>query len=636
MSNIERLVVLLVRATNYDDRGYPRRFRRGVLPSNSLAALNSLTMEALDNIIRDPALPIKYSRIEVFDDSVWSQRVDNPGKLVKKYDDGKTIVVVGLVGVQSNQFARARDLIYEFQKAGAQTVIGGFHVSGSIATLHDGIGANDRTREGVPCPRKMPEEIQDLMDGGTIICAGEGENVWQEILTDIIQEKGRPLYRSGYPDLSSVPLPQYPPKYFEGFSTIMTTFDFSRGCPFGCSFCTVINVQGRRLRSRDPKRIMTSIRQTCERDGGIKIFITDDNFFRNPHHDEILDGLIDLRNRGYRINFMCQVDSTIYRTPEFVEKLSAAGCSQVFVGIESVNPANLELVGKKQNDAEQYATLCDLLHRHGVIVHAAYIIGFDNDTKESIMSDVKTLQRVGFDQTTFFILTPLPGSEDHVRAVVAGKEMDRDFNRFESMHCVTDHQNMTRAELERSLYNCYREFYRSAHMINVLKRTSKENYWGMFLCFLWYRNSMLNEKVHPMMCGFMSVRQRKEMRPGNAKEGLIKFLAKESWIKIKYFGLVLKEFYIFQHTYFESKRQTGDEPSTTKISGIRDWFKKTFTLKPSRKWLNDFWIKYGRQKWSLFWKPQWHWRMIPHAISEAVYTWRFWKIFKSSIKKMRK
>lgn len=626
-------MVILIRATNYDDRGYPRRFHFGVLPSNSLAALNSLTIQALDEIIRDKSLPIEYSLIKVFDDSVWSQRVSDPEKLVRRYQDGHTLVVVGLVGVQTNQFPRARDLAVRFQKAGAQVVIGGFHVSGSIAALYDGIGAGDPSRQDIPCPHIMPPEIQQLMDGGVIVCCGESENSWRVILKDIILKRHKSFYHGDYPDLTDAPLPQYPPNYFRRFATPISTLDFSRGCPFKCKFCTVINVQGRTLRTRDPRAILDKIRKICEQNGSIKLFVTDDNFARNPHWEEILDGLIILRREGYNISFICQVDSASYFLPEFLEKLRDAGCSQAFCGIESVNPLNLEQAGKRQNKIDEYRALCDALHQHGIIAHAGYIIGFKADTRESILRDVQTLKEMGFDQVSFFIWTILPGSEDYARAVAAGTVMDNDFNKFDSAHAMVEHPNMTKAELEKTLRLCYKEFYRSRHMINVLRRLPKQSFWGMLLGFLWYRNSMLGELAHPMVCGFGSACSRGEMRPGNPKESLPAFWLRKSWFKLRYAGCLLREFYIFQYVYFESTKK----PDTGKIADRREsWFKKTFRLEPSRQWLNDFWIKYGRQKWSLLWKPQWHWRMIPHAITEIVYSWKFWRILKAGKNKMTK
>jgi radical SAM superfamily enzyme YgiQ (UPF0313 family) len=632
-----KVVILLIRVTNYDERGFPQRFRWGVLPSNSLAALNSLTREAMEKIMADDSNSISNFEIKVLDDSVWSQRISNPQKIIARYKRDDTQVVVGLVGVQTNQFARATHLAEKFQQAGAQVVIGGFHVSGIIATYYDGISSIDKTRKDLPCPNIMPKEITALTKNGVIVCMGEGENIWQKILEDIISDDTEDIYRGGRPDLSEAPLPSYPPGYFRRFSTEITTFDLSRGCPLACNFCTVINVQGRKVRSRNPQKAIAMAKEVCRHNGRISAFFTDDNFARNPDRDEILDGFISLRKEGYGVSFMIQADLRLHAIDGFIDKLSEAGCSQVFLGMESVNPENLIQVGKKHNHVEEYRPLIEALHEKGIMVHVGYIIGFDADTTDGVLKDVQTIKDIGVDQASFFILTPLPGSADHITMFCNGVKMDADFNRYDSAHVVCEHPKMSRKELERLFYLCYKEFYRSAQMIAALKRLPANRFSDVIRIFLWYRNGMLSEHVHPMMCGFLSVRSRKEIRPDYDREGLFIFWAKEIWHKLKYLGCCFREFYIFQHVYFEV---TGNEKVSGEVSrrlnGLRDWFSRTFVFYPNRNWLNDFWKRYGKQKWKLFYKPNWHWKMIPHAITEIVYSWKFWRVFSKSISKMRR
>lgn len=624
-----RLVVLLVKPTTYDDRGFPLRFWKGVLPSNSLAVMYSLTK----NTLAEGSLPVSDWEVRVLDDAVWNQRVSNPEALVKKYTDEHTHVVVGLVGVQTNQLPRATELAQRFQKAGATVVVGGFHVSGSISTLHDGIAASDRRRADVPCPHIMPPEIQALMDQGVIVCHGESEGVWRDILADILDGEPKTLYRGGQPDLQGAPLPQYPPNYFDDFATKMLTFDTGRGCPFSCKFCTIINVQGRTMRYRDPQAIVAMIESICDELGGAEFFLTDDNFSRNPHWEEILDGLTALREQGRHISFMIEADLASYKIRNFIPKLASAGCHQVFLGMESVNQKTLKDAGKGQNVVKNYEKLCDELHKFGIAIHVGYIIGFPADTKESIVEDIGVLQTIGIDIASFFILTPLPGSEDHVRAYVEQVPMDNDFNAYDSFHAVCDHPNMTREELTGALLHCFAEFYRPRHMVATLKRLPDRQFWGMFLNLMWYRNAALAEGTHPMMAGFWSKRQRKEARPGY-EESRLTFLRRETWRRLSYAGHVLRDFYVFQYVYFEAKLrgQISGQVSRQWDRG-RGWWQNIFR-KPSRNWLNRFWIRYGKQKWNLLWKLHWHVRMIPYAATEVAYTFYFGWILAKNLRSM--
>ena len=650
---INRLVVLLIKPTTHDDCGYPLRFRKGVLPSNSLAALNGLTKR----ILTSGNLPINRFAIRVYDDAVWPQRIDDPAGLVQPWLDGRTQVVVGLVGVQTNQFPRAAYLAQAFKQAGAAVVIGGFHVSGSISTILDGISAADPKRakeKDIPCPGIMPPEIKDLLTQGIIVCHGEAEEVYPTILSDILAGKNPRqyywpdilerikrqenipglFYRGGRPSIVDAPMPEYPPGYFRHFATNLATIDTGRGCPFACSFCTIINVQGRNPRYRNPAKIIELVEITCEREGRFRGFFTDDNFARVPHWKEILDGMISLRQQGLDIGFMIQADLASHKLPGFIDKLAQAGCTQIFLGMESVNPANLAAAGKRQNKVADYVVFCDKLHAHGIGVHGSYIIGFANDTADSIMADIETLKQIGVDQVSVYILTPLPGSEDHVRMFVAGVPMDADFDRYDSFHAVTDHPNIPRDELEKLLLKFFAEFYRSKQMIAALKRMPERLFWPLMRNYFWYRNSALGEKVHPMMCGFWSMWSRRERRPGLPPESLWRFLAHKAWRRLKYVGHMFREFYIFQHVYFEARlRDDISEQVNYRVGQAKGWWSNVWR-KPNRRWLNEFWKKYGRQKWQLLWKPHWHLRMLPYAATEVVYTFYFFGVLAKQLPAM--
>ena len=154
--------------------------------------------------------------------------------------------------------------------------------------------------------------------------------------------------------------------------------------------------------------------------------------------------LIRLRtNEGIDVEFMMQVDALSYRIDNFIAKAKAAGCTNVFIGMESVNPKNLSAVGKKQNVVEDYQNLVLSWHQAGISTHVGYIIGFPGDTLESIKKDIQTLtEEVKVELASFFMLTPLPGSMDHLRAVREGVIPVPDYNRDDSFHGTYHHPNL--------------------------------------------------------------------------------------------------------------------------------------------------------------------------------------------------
>lgn len=621
----KRVVVVLIAPTHYDDDGYTQRYWRWVLPHNSLAVLYTLTNRALAAIVPNH-LPVE---IHVIEDGV-KKHADVARRLLKRFPEEGTELVVGLVGVQTAQFDRAVDLIDRWQAVGATCVIGGFHVSGSITTMHDGI--NDPKRPDIPSPHQMPHEIQALVDRNVVVFHGEAEEVWTNALADILAGTPKPLYRGGKPNIRNSPMPEYPEEYFDdSFVTRTGTYDATRGCPLACSFCTIINMSGRIMRSRDPQQILEYVRRAAARYGKASFFFTDDNFARNPDWEELLDGLIAFRETGLRISFMTEADLACGKIPRFIEKLGRAGCTQLFMGVESMSAADLAGARKHQNKPQHYQELWDELHRNGIAVHAGYIVGFPSDTPESVRRDMQTLHNRGADQASIFILTPLPGSEDHAWAVSRGDRLDADLTRFDSFHVVSDHPTMSREEWFATYQNAWRTFYGVGNMVAALKRfPSREMRMSLLRNYVWYRWSFATERAHPMIAGFYRYRDRQDRRSGAAPVPLWRYMMQEVGRHFRYFGMFLAEFYRFQHVYFEA--ECGPSFSERRgelyhwLNGLGGWLRYTCSRRPSRKWLNAFWIQYGRHRWQLLWNPlvyRWHLLAVPHALAEVVYTIRF-------------
>ena len=162
------------------------------------------------------------------------------------------------------------------------------------------------------------------------------------------------------------------------------TADTSRGCPFACSFCTIINVQGRKMRERSPESIAAMMRRNYLDHGISFYFFTDDNFARKKLWRETFEEIIKLREEGLDVSFMMQVDLA-KKPKDFVPLAGQAGCTQVFIGMESVNPENLEAEGKKQNKVEEYRNIIKEWHDAGVRgahgLHHRSAVGFERASR---------------------------------------------------------------------------------------------------------------------------------------------------------------------------------------------------------------------------------------------------------------
>jgi hypothetical protein len=325
--------------------------------------------------------------------------------------------------------------------------------------------------------------------------------------------------------------------------THYASFDAGRGCPYQCSFCTIINVQGRKSRGRTADDVEKTVREHVA-ENIRNFFITDDNFARNKDWESIFDRLIELRERdGLNIRFMIQVDTLCHKIPNFIEKARRAGVNRAFIGLENINPANLLAAKKRQNKITEYRKMLLAWKRAGVITYGGYILGFAADTPESIRADIEIIKReLPIDFLEFFILTPLPGSEDHKVLWQKGVPMDADMNQYDSEHAVTDHSRMSRQSWEDIYREAWRAYYTPEHMVTILRRGAATNspISGLSSHLLFFANFVPVENIHPLQGGLLRRKYRRDRRPGFPIENIWSFYPNYAWDSCKIFSLLRK------------------------------------------------------------------------------------------------
>ena len=296
----------------------------------------------------------------------------------------------------------------------------------------------------------------------------------------------------------------------------VTTFDAGRGCPFQCSFCTIINVQGRKSRRRSPDDVERILRKNFEH-GIDRFFITDDNFARNKDWEPIFDRIIKLREQdGMDVRFLIQVDTLCHKIPNFVAKAKRAGVTRIFIGLENINPDNLLAAKKRQNKITEYRNMLLEWKAVGIWTYAGYILGFPNDTPESARRDIEIIKKeMPLDVLEFFFLTPLPGSEDHKVLWTKGAPLDPDLNKYDLEHALTPHAHMSKAEWEKLYRDSWEIYYTPEHIETILRRAQAYgiNILRLAQIILWFAQSLTIEKVHPLQGGFVRLKARHERRP---------------------------------------------------------------------------------------------------------------------------
>jgi radical SAM superfamily enzyme YgiQ (UPF0313 family) len=532
-----KIRVYFIKPSRYNDQGYVEFFRWGVQPNNTLTVMAALN----DSFNREHAgqLNVKLETIiwdEVCDGAIGPETVRAIEE--RAVEDGVELLI-GIAGVQSNQYPRGRDLALQFVARGMTTIMGGFHVSG------------------------YPPSREFLHRCGVSTAVGEAENFWTAIIQDFLEGQLKPNYsvtegiraKTGIGDIlvpviTGAQLPLIEDRYLTRFfNDTQTTIDTSRGCPFTCSYCSVKNVMGRTMRSRDPESVLRWMRDAVSNHGIDDLFLVDDDFFRSPRWDEILSGMAEIRRKSPKLGFMMQVDvdASCYgnvaagekpgakhsRSRRFLELAASAGCYQAFVGIESLNPESLNWATKYQNTDDRrqvvaveeararvlakYRRVVDNWHRAGISVHAGYMLGFPMDGPDCGRVAARTLREIGFDMVSFFIMTPLPGTEDQIR--YAGQEQisDWDFNNLDSQHVTLRHDQLDQGRWMQAYAEAFKGFYSpwqllktiftvaAGHGLSAASRRAVVRQFSYY--FFSYRQGR-----HPMVGGVWQIRRRDLMR----------------------------------------------------------------------------------------------------------------------------
>jgi radical SAM superfamily enzyme YgiQ (UPF0313 family) len=499
MAVTRRFQLILVKPSHYDDDGYVIRWWRAMIPSNTLAALYGIAVDCAEREVlgTDVALDI-----EAIDET--NTRVDIPA-LIARFQRHGNFGLLALIGVQSNQYPRALDIAREFRQAGVAVAIGGFHVSGCLSML-------DGRAVGLDACRDL----------GISIFAGEAEGRLEAVLQDAAAGRLAPTYNfmNDLPGMQGTPVPFLPKRYVTRTLGLSTSFDAGRGCPYQCSFCTIINVQGRKSRYRTADDVEHLVRLNWAQ-GIHKFFITDNNFARNKEWEQIFDRLIELREEGIPLGLMIQVDTLCHKIENFVEKAKLAGVTRVFIGLENINPENLAAAKKRQNKITEYRAMLLAWKAQGIITFAGYILGFPADTPQTIRRDIEIIKReLPLDGLEFFCLTPLPGSEDHKVLWTKGVSMDADLNRYDVEHVCTAHPKMTRAEWEAIYQEAWSLYYTPAHMKTLLRRAAATGVpmASLVKVLVTFATTVPLEKVHPLQAGIFRLKTPAERRPDLPRE----------------------------------------------------------------------------------------------------------------------
>ncbi len=425
----DKLRVVVLKPSKYTPEGFVERFRRGFMPNSTVPYIRSMTPEVAGSTL-----------VEVHSIDEYVHTDLKYLSLLRREESGQTLLA--LVGVQSHQFHRALDLAAHARKNGCQVVIGGPHV--------------------MTCDTSM------LHGRGVSFAQAEAELVWPEILRDAVRGELQPVYgrdRRWQQELSAPVL--IPPSRTDLGRYVIPMLGVypARGCPFVCNFCSVTKIAGRRIRSQSIDTTLASL-HAAKAAGVRTIMFTSDNFNKYPEAKELLEAMVE---EQLGIEFFVQCDTQIARQGDLVELLAKAGCFQMFVGAESFNRQTLLAAQKGQNRPETYRDIVRLCREHGISSHFSNIIGFPQDTHQEIRNHLAVLRDLAPTWASFYILCPIPGTEQYDEFLAQGLITEQNLDRFDTTCLTWRHPSLTREQLADLLFECYRKFFSIPHALRNAK-----------------------------------------------------------------------------------------------------------------------------------------------------------------------
>ena len=245
----------------------------------------------------------------------------------------------------------------------------------------------------------------------------------------------------------------------------------SRGCPFGCTFCSVTRMFGRNYRFRSVGNVIQEL-QTLKPKW---TFFYDDNFAADRKHTKEL--LQEMIRQGIKTKWTAQVRIDIAKDPELMELMQKSGCCYVYVGLESINPATLKSMNKNQT-VEEMESAIKTIHQYGIRIHGMFIFGADQDDIMTIRRTVKFAKRLKIESVQFMVLTPLPGTPVFKHMEEEGRLLSRDWGYYDAHHVVFQPKGMNFWELQKESVKAMVRFYSWGQ---ILGRLIKFDLWTMLI-----------------------------------------------------------------------------------------------------------------------------------------------------------
>ena len=379
-----------------------------------------------------------------------------------------------VIQVYITSASRAYALADHYRARGAYVALGGLHVTA------------------------LPDEAAAHAD--TIFC-GPGEDIWPAFLADF--RAGRPgrVYRSTTRTLAGVP-PIRRDLIKRHLYLCPNSIVVSRGCPHVCDFCykEAFYRGGKSFYTQAVDAALAEIARLP----GRHVYFLDDHLFGNARFAGAL--FAGMAGMGRLWQAAGTVKAVLQ--PGLLEQAVAAGLRSLFVGFETLNPANLQAQHKYQNLDRDYNAAIRRLHDLGVMVNASFVFGMDGDDADVFARTVEWAVGQGIETATFHILTPYPSTALYQRMAAEGRLLHSRWDLYDTRHVVYRPAQLSAAQLEAGYWGAYRAFYRWGA---ILRGAATQRGWRTRLRHVAYAGGW--KKLEPMWDAVIRARRASSMLP---------------------------------------------------------------------------------------------------------------------------
>lgn len=322
---------------------------------------------------------------------------------------------------------------------------------------------------GGPHATLLPDEVYTHCD---FLFVGESELTWGQFLEDFRKGRTKEVYQTVFPPLlEKLPIPRW--DLLKRGRTMKGAVFATRGCPYNCRYCNLKQIYHSCFRTRPIHEVAGEIKAMKSK---FLVFWDDNLFADKAYAKQLLRAVIPLK-----VKWAAQVTLRDCADDELLALAKSAGCLYLFVGLESFSQQALESAGKTVNRIADYKPMIDTIHRHGILIQAGIIFGFDSDTKDVFDDTLAACQRLGIDGATVSILTPFPKTPIYEQLRDEGRILTHDWSYYNSKTAVVFKPKHMSAE---ELFEGYTRFRRRFYSLGSFIRRMRVSRTNVFVNFI--------------------------------------------------------------------------------------------------------------------------------------------------------